>query len=60
MEYVGENPSQDRGVTGAIDQHFRYVTHLGRLNGILEGRFTEDWPGECFMLLGAVYGAGGC
>ena len=46
-------------MTGAIDAHFRYVTHLGRLNGILEGRFEEGWPGELFMLLGAVWGGGG-
>ena len=40
-----------------IQSHFRYVTHLGRLKGLLEGRFEPDWPGEWFMLLGAVWGA---
>ena len=42
-----------------IDAHFAYVTNLGRLEGLLAGRFEEGWPGEFFMLLGAIYGAGG-
>ena len=42
-----------------IDAELAYHTAYKRLEGLTDGRFEEGWPGEFFMLLGAIYGAGG-
>ena len=43
-----------------IDSELAYHTRYKRLEGLMSGEYTEGWPGEFFMLLGAVWGAGGC
>ena len=42
-----------------MDTHVAFVIALGRLDGLLEGRYEEDWCGETFAMLGRVHGAGG-
>ena len=42
-----------------MDTHFAFVIALGRLAGLLEGRYEEAWCGETFAMLGCVWVAGG-
>ena len=42
-----------------IEAELAYHTRYKRLEGLTDGRFEEGWVGEWFMLLGAVWGAGG-